>query len=82
MSCESLRACVCIQARMKPRSHPFFHFCRYDNVAAAQYGADIVRLAAKVESLWGPGKGPVLAGPDCWEQDLSPSYYTTVLNGT
>ena len=54
---------------------------RYDNVAAAQYGADIVRLASKVSSLWGPGKGPVLAGPDCWEQDLSPSYYTTVLDG-
>lgn len=55
--------------------------CSYDNVAATQYGADIVRLAAKVSSLWGPGQGPVLAGPDSWEADLSPSYYRTVLAG-
>jgi heparanase len=54
----------------------------YDNVAAARYGASMARMRATLDGLWGAGNpdAPLLMGPDAWENDLSPSYYTTMLD--
>ena len=52
----------------------------YSNIAPAVYGAAVLRLRTKMDALW-PASSPAprIMGPDCWENDLSPTYYATML---
>ena len=52
----------------------------YGNIAPAVYGAAVLRLRTKLDELWPePAAAPRIMGPDCWENDLSPSYYSAML---
>lgn len=53
----------------------------YANIAPDVYGAAVKRLRTHLDELWAP-PGPMpprVAGPDCWENDLSTAYYESLL---
>lgn len=54
----------------------------YANIAPEVYGVAVARLRARLDSLWLPPGPPAprVVGPDCWENDLSPAYYTSLLS--
>ena len=55
----------------------------YDNIAAARYGASMLRLRTTLDALWPPpARAPRVLGPDAWESDLSPAYYRAMLNAS
>lgn len=55
----------------------------YSNISPAVYGAAAARLRARLDELWpAPAIAPRVMGPDAAEDDLSPSYYTTMLNAS
>ena len=47
----------------------------YDNIAPEVYGAAMARMRRVIDSLWTTSPAPVLVGPDCWEDDMTPAYY-------